>query len=302
MATNISVYDLENYPNNSKTVTVDLKKVTPYGAYGDEKWVLSASTTATASGSATIQGTFVDHMKVGWCKSNGTVSEPFTIDATHCTMKVAIDESISNAATITLDVSATGVSGDAVAADIESKLGNLTVDGGTKEGNLSYLNAKCYYENGKFILLSGGLADTYTGTGRSSVSVAAGASNDVSSTLGFDINFDSETLAGQTRAVTSVSSLVSGDTTVPLASVSNFSGGDCVAFKTSTGSVYYRYVDSVSDPNIVVNTAVTLPSGTIAQRLVMADPDGVPASYYVRIDDLMRHSIDLLVRQINFAS
>lgn len=301
MATNISVYDLQNFPSAVKTVTVDLKKVTPVGAYGDDKWVLNATTGATASGSVTIQGSFVDHMKVGWCKSSGVVSEPFTIDATHNSMKVAIDEAIASAATIVLSISDTPVAGDSVAADIESKLNALTVDDGDKEGNLSYLNAKCYYENGRFVILSGGLSDTYTGTGRSSVSVTVGASNDVASTLGFDINFDSVTLAGQTRAVTYVTSLVSSSTTVPLSSVSNFAEGDCVGFKTAAGNTYYRYVDSVSDPNIVVNTAISLASGSVAQLLKTADPDGTPASYYTRIDDLMRHSIDLLVRQINFA-
>ena len=29
MAVNVSVYDLVNYPDNSKTVTVDIKQVTP---------------------------------------------------------------------------------------------------------------------------------------------------------------------------------------------------------------------------------------------------------------------------------
>ena len=46
MATSVTVYDLENYPDNSKSMTLDHKAVVPVGEEGDEKWVLSFTTTA----------------------------------------------------------------------------------------------------------------------------------------------------------------------------------------------------------------------------------------------------------------
>ena len=301
MATSISVYDLQNYPNSAKTVTLDLKKVTPYGAYGDEKWVLNTTTTATASGSAVVQPTFVDHILVGWCKSNAIVTEPFTIDATHCNIIVAIDEPIGSGETITLTTSALAISGDSVAADLESKLVALTITGAAKDGNLSYLNAKCYYENGRFIILSGSLSDTFTGSGRSSVAVTVGATNDVANTLGFDINYGSEELAGQSKVNSYVTAPVVASTTVNASSGTGLAIGDCVAFKTLDGTIYYRYLDNVAGAVLTVNAVVTLDTGDLIQLLRIADPNGSPATYYTRVDDLMRHSIDLLVRQINFA-
>jgi hypothetical protein len=301
MATNITVYDIINYPNNSRTVTVDLKKVTPYGEDGDEKWVLSATTTATASGSAAIQDTFVDYSNVGWSKSNGIPTEPFTINGSQLNMKVAIDEGVSGAATISLATSDTPISGDSVAADIQNKIHALTVTGAAKAGNLSYLNTKCVYENGRFIITSGSLAQSFTGAGRTSVAVAAGATNDVTSILGFDIDFPSEFLDGQNPEMTYVDGAVVASTTVPVGSVTNFTAGDCVGFKNSAGTLYYRYIDSVSSPNLIVNTAISVDDGTIVQLLRLQDPEGKPASYYTRIDDSMRHAIDLLIQQINFA-
>jgi hypothetical protein len=68
MAINITVYDLINFPDNPKTITVDLKKVTPVGSLGDDKYVLSSISSATASGNASIQDSYVDYINVGWSK------------------------------------------------------------------------------------------------------------------------------------------------------------------------------------------------------------------------------------------
>ncbi len=197
MATNITVYDIINYPNNSRTVTVDLKKVTPTGEDGDEKWVLSATTTATASGSAAIQDTFVDFSNVGFCKSSGIPTEPFTINGSQLTMKIAVDEAIGSAATINLTIADTPITGDSVAADMQNQIQALTITGAAKAGNLSYLNTKCTYENGRFVITSGSLASAFTGAARTSVAIASGDTNDVSAALGLDINFSSEFLGSQ---------------------------------------------------------------------------------------------------------
>jgi hypothetical protein len=67
MAVNVTVYDLENYPDNSKTVTVDQKTVVPLGYDGDEQWVLSFTTTAYSDNTArtAIQDIYVTEMKAG---------------------------------------------------------------------------------------------------------------------------------------------------------------------------------------------------------------------------------------------
>jgi len=302
MAINVSAYDLENYPDNGKTITVDLKNVVPTGAHGDEEYVLSADTSATASGSATIQETFISAGKVGWAMSNTRVSGPFTISASNNTLKVAIDESISGAISIGIVTDATPQTGDAVAVDIENKIKDSTVTGGDKEGNLAYLNARCVYQDGRFIIISGSASDTLTGSGRSSVSVAAGATNDASDTLGFDISLDSVSIAAAALVETYATADVVGSTTVPVGSVTGFAVGDCVALITAGGTTYYRYLDTVSSPNLTVNTAVTVDENTVVSILRVQAPDLGPPSFYQDVDSLMRHAIEKIVRQINFAA
>lgn len=301
MAVNISVFDLENYPGNSKSLTVDLKSVVPTGSYGDEKWVLSATTTATASGSAKIQDVYVDSTKVGWSKSSGIPQEPFSLNAGANQLKVAIDEPAASGVTITLNYDTLPLTGDAVAEDIQNRLKATTVVGGAKAGNLSYLNAKCYYTNGKFIITSGSMSRSFSGVGRSSVRVSAAASNDCSAVLGFDIPLESEVMDSVGISQTSTSAQVSSSTTVPVASVTGFAIGDCIALKTNTGDIYYRYLDNVANPNLTVNANVTVPSGTMVQLLRMQDPASEPASFFTDVDSSLRAAIDMIVNQINFA-
>jgi len=301
MAVNIVVYDLLNYPDNAKTLTVDIKSVVPTGAGGDEKWVVSCDTTSTASGSAAIQETFVDGTLVGWAKSSTRVSDPFTISSSNLNMKVAIDEPVGSATPIVLVVDASPVSGNSVATDIEAQIRAATVTGGDKAGNMSYLNASVYYVDGRFVITSGSVSNTFTGSGRTSVRVDSGDTNDVAVTLGFDIPLESEELAATAVTETFVTAVVSASTTVPVNSVTGITAGDCVAFKETTGTITYRYVDSVSAPNIVVNTAVDLEDNAMIQVMRMQDIDA-PASYYVDIDGAVRHAIEKLARQINYAS
>ena len=93
MVVNVSVFDLQNFPDNPKTVTIDHLQVVPLGGGGDEKWVLSSSTIATASGSTTIQDIFIQDMKIGYSMSNGFDQGPFTVTGTQNTLQVSIDGS-----------------------------------------------------------------------------------------------------------------------------------------------------------------------------------------------------------------
>lgn len=302
MAINISAYDLQNYPDNGKTITVDLKSVVPTGAQGDEEYVLSADTNVTASGSATIQETFISDAKIGWALSSNRNTGSFVITESTKSLKVAIDEDISGAVTIDITTSASSQTGDSIAADVESKLKATTVTGGAKDGNLAYLNARCYYVDGRFAIVSGSASSTLTGSTRSSVSVASADSNDASETLGFDTVVQSVDLAGYSVTETYVTSDVSSSTTVPVASVVGFAVGDCVSLKTSDGTIYYRYLDNVSSPNLTVNAAVTVGENSMVQLLRMQDPRSRTASYYQDVDSIMRHAIEKIVRQIDFSS
>ena len=99
MAVNVTVRDIVNYPGGTpKTVTVDVIQIVPVAGSpleGDEIWVSSATTSATASGSAAIESIFKNEMKRGWLRSSGLITGNIDIPAT-AKMKVAIDEVIGN--------------------------------------------------------------------------------------------------------------------------------------------------------------------------------------------------------------
>ena len=131
--------------------------------------------------------------------------------------------------------------------------------------------------------------------------VITGASNDVTTTLGFDIPIESVTLAGQTITETYCTSTVTS-VTIPVDSVTGYSAGDCVVFKDASGNNLYRYLDSVSSPNLVVNASVTVTENDLVQLLRVQDSAGKPPSYYTDIDAALRSAIDLLIMQIDFSS
>ena len=96
MAVNVNVYDLTNYPDNNKTVTIDIKQVTPIGYEGDEQWVISATTTAYSNIAArtVIQDIYLTDIKGGWAKSSGFESEPFTLTASTNTLLIRLDNDV----------------------------------------------------------------------------------------------------------------------------------------------------------------------------------------------------------------
>jgi hypothetical protein len=93
MAINTAVYDLDGYSENSKTVTLDLLKIVPVGAQGDEKFVLTCKTSAYSNftDKTTIDDIFIQEFLCGWCKSSGFKGAVFTIDSGNKGLKVRID-------------------------------------------------------------------------------------------------------------------------------------------------------------------------------------------------------------------
>jgi len=131
--------------------------------------------------------------------------------------------------------------------------------------------------------------------------VGPASSNDASAILGFDTPIESEEIALSSLIETYVTSAVSASSTVPVASVTGLSVGDCVALKDTSGTLSYRYITAISGLNLTVNAAVTVSENTMVQLLRVQDPELAPPSYLSDVDSVMRHLIEILARQINFA-
>lgn len=303
MVVNITVYDLDNYPDTSKTVTVDIKQVVPLGAGGDERWVATAYTSATASGSSAIQDMFIRSFKLGWCKSTGFNQGPYTINASQNTLQVSINGSAYRSVALTNQT--TAIAGEAVAADMESQINALAAVGSAEAGNLAFKNAKVDFSSGRFTIKSGSASTSYTGSSRTSVSVSAGALNDVSVHLGFFAAVLSKDLAAREINETYLTfpyTSSSGLTLVDVNSVTGFSAQDCFAITDGTNTEY-RYVSSASGSTINFNAALTnnYASNARVQSVRIQDPDVTPVSVFTTIDDAVTYAISSIVNQINFA-
>jgi hypothetical protein len=303
MATTVNVRDLENYPDNNKTVVVDHKQVVPLGAGGDERWVISATTNATASGSATIQDVFIRTFVIGWTKSTAFEQGPYTISATQNAMKVSINGSVARSIALTVD--ANPVSGEAVALDMQQKINDLAAVGAVEAGNLAFKNAWVTFENGRFIIQSGSPTASYTGSAKSSVQVTPGTSNDVSEHLGFFAQVSSEGIAGTSITETYLNfpyTSSSGLTLIDVADGSSFSTGDCIGITDGTNTEY-RYVSSAAAGLININASLSndYALNSRVQALRLQDPDSSPVSSFESVDDATRFAISSLVNQIDFS-
>lgn len=303
MTVNVNVYDLENYPDSSKSVTVDIKQVIPLGAGGDERWVVTAYTSATASGSAAIQDMFIRSFTLGWCKSTGFNQGPYTINAGQGTFKVELNGSSDRSVVLT---NQTGqISGEAVAADMEVQISNLSAIGAAEAGNLAFKNVQVDFTNGRFIVKSGSSSTAYTGASKTSASISAGDSNDVSVHLGFYAQVKSEDIAGTSVPETYVTfpyTSSSGLTSIDVSSVTNFSAQDCFAITDGTNTEY-RYISSAAGSVINFNAALSndYANNTRIQAVRAQDPASTPVSVFTTIDDAVTYALASIVNQINFA-
>lgn len=321
MATTITVYDLENYPDNSKTLTIDQKSVLPIGAEGDERWVLSFVTTAYSDISATtsIQDVYVQEIKTGWLKSSGFVGTggKFTIGSNSKELKVKIDDSAGAVDgggyyTITLD-EGINLTAKAIAEDMEAKIRALTLISADTGYSLAYMNASVVYEGGKFWIISGSVSPYYTGTTRSSVKVAQSGGDICYQTLGFNLSIDSQTIAGTNIKEAMLASDYAINTT-PL-SVNTGTGvvvGDCLMITDGTNTDYFTAVSGTTETSIVVCThdnnnyvGIThsyTTSGTKVQRLREQDPNQAPVAYYETVDAVTRWGIKSIANQIDYSA
>jgi len=311
MATNVVVYDLENYPDNNKTIVTDQKLVTPIGYEGDEQWVSSFTTTAYSDNTArtAIQDLYIQEIKGGWLKSSGLVGTggKFTIGANNSRLEITIDASTGY--TITL-ASGTNLSADTIAEDMENKIRALSV---AVPYRLAYMNASVEYKGGRFWIISGSISPYYTGAARSSVKVVKVSSDICYETLGFNLPIDSQTIAETNIKEVMLASTYTTNTT-PLTVEAGIiaTEGDCFMITDGTNTDYFTAISGTTATVIVVctsnnnsyvgiNNSYTT-SGTKVQKLREQDPEQDPVAYYDTIDSAVRFGIKSIANQIDFSS
>lgn len=313
MAINVTVRDIVNFPGGTpKTITLDIAQIVPTGGSpeGDEIWVSSASTTATASGGGSIQSIFKNQMKRGFIRGVSPSNSTFTIGASN-RLKIAIDEAIGSGVDVEL-TSGNGLLPTDVAQDLETKIRNEAVigGGGSKIGNLSYLNAQVRFVDGVFRIESGTVTDRFTGSGRSSVALdAPDLGTDVRETLGLHITVSSEQLAARQLVETDLTSAYSSGDTLTVRNTAGLSSGDAfqVTDGTNTTTALVSGTLSASEIRFTAISGAGLglsnsfASGSILKKL--HEVEGAdPVSAVTTMDELYRFSIDSIVNQIDFSA
>lgn len=303
MAITETVKDIELNPSVSLTATLDMNKVVLVDSEGDEKYVLTCVTSATAAGGASISDIYIRDFKMGYSKSSGFKNPPFTISATNNTLQVSIDGSTPRS--ITLD-SGSGLSGDDIATDIQAKIAALAAAAALEEGNLAFLNCTVLFQEGQLIIMSGSLSNTYTGAEKSSVSVTAGATNDASVTLGFNIPVESEALSSKRAAESTLASaFTASGTTLLLNSVEDMNAAEAYTITDGTNREYF-IVDTVTSGGAqlsVASGAITnsYASGSVVQRIFERDASADLASPVEDIDSIYRFGLKSLANQMDFS-
>jgi hypothetical protein len=331
MAVNVQVYDLQNYPDNNKTVTVDIKQVTPIGYEGDEQWVVSATTTAYSDIAArtAISDIFILEMKGGWAKSSGLKTSPFDIDPNsngNFWFKLDADSPTPTGTDIKeggsenwwqITLTSSGiVSGDDIAVDMENLIRALA-DHADMDATyaLSYMNASVEFSEDKFKIISGSISESYTGATQSAVHVYGGFPTDgVNETLGFDIPISSYDVATDLASFVKESKVATGNYTAGNPTLNtDFSGSTTAsgyAFYIDDGinNEYFLCIGGTAD-TMSVYTAVagaslenSYDAGAKVQKIAWQDPDVAPINYYQDVDASVRWSIKSLANQIDYSS
>lgn len=313
MAINVTVRDIINFPGGTaKTVSLDVIQVVPAGGSpeGDEIWVTSTTTSATASGTLAIQDIFKNELKRGFIRSSGFITGLINVGV-DSRLLVAIDEDISQGLEIVLKTVTNALATD-VAQDIESKIRTQAQigAGGLKVGNLSYLNVQVRFQNNKFSIESGNIASTFTGVGRSSVSLGIPAGGiDIRPTLGFDIVVASESLAARQIIETDLTANYTGGDTLTVRNTAGLVSGDAFEIRNTTNTDI-ALVSGINNSSIFSFTvfsggnlglSTTFDIGSMVRKLHPVDVAD-PVSAVTTIDQLYRSSIDSVVNQIDFSS
>jgi len=326
MAVNVTVYDLDNYPDNSKTVTTDQKALVPVGYEGDEQWVLSFTTSAYSDNTArtAIQDIYVREMKAGWIKSSGFMGTggKFTlVSGTSNQLKVKMDASAGatgQGGYYVIELTpGVNLSGDAIAADMETQIRAIpdattwnTADAGY---NLSYKNTMVDFTDGRFWIVSGNVGKYYTGTSRSSVAVAKYSADTCFVDLGFDLAISSQSVAGVSAKETLLaSSYTHGTASMIIGTGTGVVAGDCMMITNGTTTDYFQVITvsgtTLTVPTVASNVFDAIPvndyvaSVSKVQVLRAQDPEQVPFAYHSTVDSITRWGIMSITNSIDFSS
>jgi hypothetical protein len=330
MAVSVSVYDLVNYPDNSKTVTVDIRQVTPIGYEGDEQWVVSVVTSAYSDNTArtAIQDVYIQNQRSGWLKGM-EASGPFTIaSGTNGGFEIKLD---GDTTWRHIDITPDTYTGDSLADWLETAIRALNTHVGSTY-QLAYMNMSVKYEDGRFQFVSGSVAENYTGSTKSAVAIngdtlyapGPGGQDNCAHTLGLDFPLTSESLAtfgAQEGRVDGA--YVAGNTTL---NVKEY-GWDATTF---SGSVF-AITDDLVEQGGVANSAVSYEyficvggsasamtirgahaSGGLLNnygaddKIIMfdgpQDPLAVPSPWHEEVDSVVRWGIKTIANQIDYSS
>lgn len=318
MAINEIARDIVNFPGGTpKTITLDIAKVVTVGGSpeGDEVFVMSAATTATASGGLSIQNIFRNEMRRGYALTRALSATVFNVPANYG-LKIAIDEAIGNGVDIELNEDAAATLDD-IAQDIELKLRATAKigEGGAKAGDLSYLNAQVRVTGGRLRIDSGTLSDRFSGAGRSSVALGAPDSlTDARELLGFDIPILSEDLAARQLANSTLAGDYTSGDIIEVTSTAGFLDGDafevrdvdnsqiCVISGVGTGAgLSASQIRFVTASGAGTGLDTTYSGGALVRKLhTLHDPN--PVSATTTVDELYRFAIDSIVNQIDFSA
>ena len=314
MATNVTVYDLVNYPDNGKTVTVDQLTVVPIGYEGDEQWVMSFITTAYSNNTdrTAIQDIYVQDIRSGWFKSSGLVTGPYVVSSGAKTLGIKIDTSASP---YYVQLAEGVYGGDSLADELEGKIREIpTTQSGIfgSDDALAYKNASVNYKDNKFYVISGNFSSSYTGTYKSAVQITASGVDTLFDILGFDLGTNSESLAGTAFKETLVAvNYTSGAASLYVSSATGLAVGNCIAV-TDGSNIDYTPILAISGTILTVPTVGTNGFAGIGhnydasvskvQLLRLGDPDAVPAPYHYDVDSVVRWGIMSIANQIDFSS
>jgi len=321
MAIQLDVQDLVNYPGTVKRVTLDTQTVVPSSSDGDEKYLISASTSAYANNTtrAGIQDLYVAGGLIGWTKSSGFKGNngKFALDSSNCGLGVRFDAATTSSGTIvsgfypvTLEHSnGLYLRGEDVAADIQKKLQAVTCLPADSGFQLAYKNCSVKFLNNKFYIASGTISDTFTGPTRSSVLVGGTPSNDCKVLLGFDQQVSSEVLS-YTNIVEAplVSNYTGLSSSLVVGLLGGVSPGDALCITDGTNTDYFTAVAATggnitvsTDPVLGISNSYTVASGAYVQLLKMADPDHRTNSFHKDTDELLRYMAKIVINQIDFS-
>lgn len=175
------------YPNNAKTITIDIVSRVPVGAEGDEKYIVYVYTNAYSDNTnrTAIDPVYMYEMKRGWAQSF-IVNSPITTAGG--TLTVAIDEDSANAVTVTI---ASGTwSGNNIASSIQTQL-NATASGvkAASARKLSYQSAQAKFEDGRITILSGSTKSSFNSSDWNQVSSVKVPGGTLQASLGFGTGY-----------------------------------------------------------------------------------------------------------------